>query len=90
MSKPLAVALCNDKRPCRGLDTFLREHRDHGGGIKAIVYTDLKTLHRKRPVTNTLYAIKSRASDNGVGMNYCPFCGRRINKRWSAKDGQRG
>lgn len=34
------------------------------------------------------YVIRSHGSDNGVVMNFCPFCGRSINKRWTTAHGR--
>lgn len=80
MSERLKIATCDAKRPCRGLTTFLAEHAPHGGGFKALQMYDLRDAQAP---PRSMYVVRSRGSDRGVVLNFCPFCGTSINERWT-------
>jgi len=78
--KPLPVAICNDRRPCRGLKETLMDNGGRGGGLHCKTILTIKT-----GVQRPLYITRSHANDCGVVLNFCPFCGRAINKRWTRR-----
>jgi hypothetical protein len=68
------IAKCGKTRWCSALDESLEpEENARAKGLATFVTTNFGTSPRKR----TLYGItfKKAASDRGMILNYCPWCG---------------
>lgn len=78
---------CDKNESCRGLSEFIQERSSYGGGI--VMKTIMDMRHPRGPFYS-MYVVRARASDKGILLNYCPFCGRRKNHRWTSGRRARG
>jgi hypothetical protein len=73
--------------PCSGLLQILESihPRSTGKGITKLAYTDLETL---KPSRTFIIAKLGEHKKNGLILNFCPFCGERIDGAVTEVDGK--
>ncbi len=63
--------ICSPSTPCKILDDCLGMENERKAGLAQFVLTNMRTGKRGKPIA---IVFKKSASDQGICLNWCPFC----------------